>query len=122
MPIERDDIREERITDEAIVDAYSPEEQIMGWYYYLDDKIEPFTRKCIKEIITSPLEPDEQVEVVGMAPANVCDKGEMYVLINWQGRQLGVPLKQIGPVEANEETQEAVEDWHYWVGRGHQFF
>ncbi|MCD6345714.1 MAG: hypothetical protein J7M17_08970 [Anaerolineae bacterium] len=24
---------------EAIVDAYDTEEQIMGWYYYLEDKI-----------------------------------------------------------------------------------
>ncbi|MDM8520935.1 calcium-binding protein [Anaerolineales bacterium HSG6] len=122
MAIERNDIREERISDEATVDAYGPEEQIMGWYYYLDNKIEPFTGKCIKKIITSPLEPDEQVEIIRMALENVCDKGEMYVLCNWQGRLLGVPLKQIGIVEANEETQEAIEDWHYWVARGYQFF
>ena len=30
----RDPIREDRIENEAIVDA-SPEEQAMGWYYYL---------------------------------------------------------------------------------------
>ncbi len=30
--------REHRITDEIIVDAYGPEEQAMGWYYYLEDK------------------------------------------------------------------------------------
>ena len=28
--------REERIEMEIIVDAYGPEEQAMGWYYYLD--------------------------------------------------------------------------------------
>ena len=31
----RDPIREDRIQDEVIVDAYGPEEQAMGWYYYL---------------------------------------------------------------------------------------
>ena len=121
MPVKRDEVHEERIADEAIVDAYGPEEQIMGWYCYLDDKIQPFTGKCLKQVIISPLEVDEQVEVLGMAPENVCDKGEMFALINWQGRQLGVPLRQIGVVEANDETQKAVEDWHYWVGRGYQF-
>ena len=30
--IPRDDEREERITDEIIVDCYGPEEQAMGWY------------------------------------------------------------------------------------------
>ena len=31
----RDPVREDRIHNEAIVDA-SPEEQAMSWYYYLD--------------------------------------------------------------------------------------
>jgi len=31
--------REDRISLEAIVDAYGPEEQAMGWYCYLDDKL-----------------------------------------------------------------------------------
>ena len=35
----KDPIRENRISDEVIVDAYGPEEQAMGWYYYLDNKI-----------------------------------------------------------------------------------
>jgi hypothetical protein len=30
----RDQEREQRITMEIIVDAYGPEEQAMGWYYY----------------------------------------------------------------------------------------
>jgi Calcium binding len=32
-----DEEREERIHMEIIVDAYGPEEQAMGWYYYLAD-------------------------------------------------------------------------------------
>ncbi|MDM8528923.1 calcium-binding protein [Anaerolineales bacterium HSG24] len=47
MPVKKDEVREGRIADEAIVDAYGPEEQIMGWYYYLDDKIQSFTGKCL---------------------------------------------------------------------------
>jgi hypothetical protein len=35
----RDPIREDRIHNEAIVDANGPEEQVMGWHCYLDDKI-----------------------------------------------------------------------------------
>jgi len=31
--------REYRIRDEAIVDAHGPEEQAMGWYYYLADRV-----------------------------------------------------------------------------------
>ena len=35
----KDPVREDRIHNEAIADANGPEEQVMGWYYYLEDKI-----------------------------------------------------------------------------------
>ena len=39
-------IREERIHNKAIVDASGPEEQVLGWYYYLENKIHfPFTAR-----------------------------------------------------------------------------
>ena len=41
--VEKDEEREYRISDEAIVDAYGPEEQALGWYYYLEEKMQfPF--------------------------------------------------------------------------------
>ncbi len=122
MPkVERDEVRENRIADEAIVDAYGPEEQAMGWYYYLDDKINaPFKAKCIEKRAISPLQVDEKVEVLGMAPASECEH-EMFVMIQWQDRELGVPLAQIAVEDGDEETQEAVEDWQYWVNQGRIF-
>jgi Calcium binding len=43
----RDPVREDRIHNEAIVDA-SPDEQAMSWYYYLESKISfPFHAKCL---------------------------------------------------------------------------
>jgi Calcium binding len=32
----RDEEREQRITMEIVVDAYTPEEQAIGWYYSLE--------------------------------------------------------------------------------------
>jgi len=44
----RDPEREERITMEIVVDCYNEAEQAMGWYYYLQDKLQvPFTAECI---------------------------------------------------------------------------
>ncbi len=37
----KDPVREERIENQIIVDAYGPEEQALGWYYYLEDQL-PF--------------------------------------------------------------------------------
>lgn len=49
----RDEAREERITMEIVVDAYGPEEQAMGWYYYLQDTMQfPFTARCIYQQTT----------------------------------------------------------------------
>jgi hypothetical protein len=118
--IERDEEREKRIEDEAVVDAYGPEEQALGWYYYLDDKITfPFTARCIEERRISPLKKSEKAKVTGMASEDDC-MHEMFVEIEWQGRNLGVPLAQIGPSKADDLTREAVADWHYWVKRGYQ--
>jgi hypothetical protein len=35
---QRGPIREKRIHNEVVVDAYGPKEQARGWYYYLEDK------------------------------------------------------------------------------------
>ena len=119
--VERDEAREHRISMEAVVDAYGPEEQAMGWYYYLQDKIQfPFTAMCSRKRAISPLKAGETAEVIGMAPTEECER-EMLVEINWDGDPLAVPLSQLEAPDADEETQEAIADWHYWVDRGYEF-
>jgi hypothetical protein len=118
---DKDETREERIHMEIIVDAYGPEEQVMGWYNYLNDTLHfPFSARCIALRASSPLELEEKVEVVGMAPEEECQH-EMLVLVRWKHRQLAVPLMQLEGIQVDEETQQAIEDWHYWVGRGYEF-
>jgi hypothetical protein len=117
--IERDEEREYRITMEAIVDAYGPEEQALGWYYYLEDKLQfPFEAKCFRERNISPLQIDETVKVIGMADEYDC-MAEMFVQIEWTGRIFGVPLSQLTGIEVDSETEELIDDWHYWAGRGY---
>lgn len=113
--------RESRITEEIIVDAYGPEEQAMGWYYYLEDTLHfPFRAKCIAEKPTSLLRKGDQVEIVRMAPEEECQH-EMFVEARWDRRTLAVPLSQLKPIaETDEDTTEAIEDWHYWIDQGYQ--
>jgi hypothetical protein len=118
---DKDEEREERINNEAIVDAYGPEEQAIGWYYYLDDKLQfPFSARCVTRRATSPLKPGDKVKVVGMAPEEECEH-DMFVMIQRKGDQLAVPLMQLEGVQVDEETQQAIEDWRYWVDRGYEF-
>jgi len=117
----KDEAREQRINWEIVVDANGPEEQAMGWYYYLDDTIHfPFSAQCVARRPTSPLDLGDKVEVVGMASAEECEH-EMFVLIQRKKRQLAVPLMQLEGIQVDEETRQAIEDWRYWVNRGYEF-
>lgn len=59
---------------EAVVDAYNETERAMGWYYYLEGKIEPpFNAKCTARRVISPLKVCQVVSVLGMAPEEECE-------------------------------------------------
>ena len=69
----RDPVREDRIHNEAIVDA-RPEEQAMSWYYYLEGKISfPFQARCVTTKAVSPLRKGETVGVLRMAAEDACE-------------------------------------------------
>jgi hypothetical protein len=119
--IKEDRLREDRIMNEIVADAHDAEEGMMGWQAYLDDSLRfPFRAKCIQEIEASPLKKDEKVTVLKLADMDLY-RNNVSVIIEWQNRRFGVPLEQILPIDADEETLEAVKDWHYWTGRGYQF-
>jgi len=117
----KDPVREDRIHNEAIADANGPEEQVMGWYYYLEDKIRfPFRAKCFATKLVSPLRKGETVEVQSLAPEDACS-ADMLVLIRWQHRTMAVPLSQLLAINPDQSTAEAIGDWHYWVAKGYCF-
>ena len=105
---------------EAIVDAYGPEEQAMGWYYYLSDRLTfPYQAQCIAKYRSSPLKSGEKVEVIAMAPEENCMQA-MLVDIHWMDREMAVTLAQLEAIEGDDEAHEGIADWHYWVARGYQ--
>ena len=123
MPqVEKDEAREYRIDMEIVVDAYDADERAMGWYCYLQDTLSfPFSAKCVVQRLTSLLRVGDEVEVLDMAPESECQH-EMFVVMRWDRKEgLAVPLSQLQVIHADEQTKEAVEDWHYWVNRGYQF-
>jgi hypothetical protein len=116
----RDEEREQRITMGIVVDAYTPEEQAMGWYYSLEDRLHfPFVARCTAERAISSLRVGDEVEVVGMAPEEECQH-EMFVLIRWERRPLAVPLAQLEGVTVDKQTRQVIEDWQYWVAQGYE--
>jgi hypothetical protein len=86
----KDPVREDRIHNEAIVDA-GPEEQALSWYYYLEAKIRfPFQAKCLAAKVVSPLRKGETVEVVRMAPDDACEH-DMFVLVRGRAERWPSP-------------------------------
>ena len=116
-----DKARDERIMMEIIVGAYDEDERAMGWYYYLEEKLQfPFKARCISQREVSPLETGEEVGVVGMSSEDEC-MSEMFVFIRWGKRTLAVPLEQLEGVDVDDQTKEAIEDWHYWLDEEYEF-
>jgi hypothetical protein len=114
-------VREQRIEQEIVVDAYTSEERAMGWYYYLEEKLAlPFKARCAASRTISPLKKGETVEVLSMAREDDC-MHEMLVLIRFAGRKLGVPLDQLEPLDGDDATREAINGWQYWLRMGYQF-
>jgi hypothetical protein len=113
--------REKRIEMEIIVDAYDEVERSLGWYYYLDDNLQfPFMARCIAKRSVSPLQIKDNVEVLNMAKEAECEH-DMFVVIRWGKEGLAVPLSQLQPFNVDDETEQAVEDWHYWIKQGYRF-
>lgn len=113
--------RERRILQEIVADAHDEQERAMGWLGYLEGQLQfPFTALCITKRPISPLRVGDEVEVISVAPEDECER-EVFVMIRWERDGLGVPLSQLKPVAADEETARAIADWHYWIARGFQF-
>jgi hypothetical protein len=93
----------------------------MGWYYYLQEKIQfPFVAECFRRERTSPLSVGETVTVKSMAPEDECDH-DMYVDVQWNDSELSIPLYQLKGIDVDDDSEEAITDWHYWMNRGYEF-
>jgi calcium binding protein len=92
-----------------------------GWYDYLQDQLRfPFKAVCTVRRASSPLRVSDEAEVIDMAGGEECEH-EIFVTIRRGEGDLAVPLSQLKPVQADEQTTQAVEDWHYWVNRDYEF-
>ena len=82
----------------------------MGWYYYLDDKVSfPFSAECVTADKRSPLELSERVSAIKMSGEDICSN-EMYIDVTWSGKVLAISLAKINPLDADDDTVEAVGD------------
>ncbi|MGB3638906.1 MAG: calcium-binding protein [Rivularia sp. (in: cyanobacteria)] len=113
--------REKRIDMEVVVDAYNEDERAMGWYYYLEDKLQfPFKARWVNRQRPQ----GKEIEVVEMSPEDECMRS-MFVEVRYREGEVddifSARLEDIHPIEVDEETAEAIVDWHYWIDMGYEF-
>ena len=114
----RDPVREDRIHNEAIVDA-SPDEQAMSWYYYLESKISfPFQARCVaaKDRLAAQERRNHGGRAHGRwkkSASTTCSCRSVGRGGRWPFRSLNWP-----PSIRTNQPQEAIGDWHYWVAQG----
>ncbi|BAY84349.1 hypothetical protein NIES267_38450 [Calothrix parasitica NIES-267] len=113
--------REERIDMEVVVDAYNEDERAMGWFYYLQDKLQfPFKAKWVNRQRPQ----GKEIEVVEMSPEDECMRS-MFVEVRYREGEVddifSARLEDIHPIEVDEETAEAIADWYYWIDMGYEF-
>lgn len=123
--VERDETRENRIVEEIVVDAEDKEERAMGWYYYLDDSLNfPFMAKWKRKSRKTGTVEEKLVEVLGMCPEDDCLK-DMYLdiaLLNGKEDDVySAKLSDLEAIDVDEDTEQAIADWMYWLARGYKF-
>jgi len=113
---------EERLLMEIVVDAYNESERAVGWHCYLDDRLEfPFLARIEREAHCNPLPVGEMVTALALdEPDGDCHDG-FWVSVKSKIGKFDLPLEQLEPIDANEDTAIAAADWKYWVDRGYTF-
>jgi Calcium binding len=122
--VETDEVREERIKNEILADAEDKEDRAMGWYYYLDDCLNfPFNAKWAKKGRKGTA-PEKDVEVLAMATEEECLRDMLVEVVEIGGKDEDVDIARLNDLkvlDADEDTQEALDDWYYWVAKGYKF-
>ncbi|KKI98146.1 calcium-binding protein [Prochlorothrix hollandica] len=108
--------RENRIAEEVLVDTYDLYEVIAAWFTYLEDRLSfPFQAHWG--------DPDngDTVMVRDFDEDNECDTNVFMKVVYDDGEvedEISILLTDLFPIDADEESQRAIADWHYWVAQG----
>lgn len=113
---EREEVREERIEMEIIVDTYDGYEAAAGWYAYLENHINfPFKAEYSSKKTV--------VNVVGMADSDDCSSSMFAFIDLGDGIDLLLArLEDLSPLQLDEKSNEAIDDWKYWIKMGYGFY
>ena len=118
----RNGIREERIHNEIIVDAYGPEEQALaaGITTWRTKSSFP-SRLGVSGPRWSLRSARENRSKSAAWRREIAAPRHVGVHSLARPQDVAVPLSQLTAIDADESTVEAIGDWHYWLAQGYCF-
>ena len=116
----KDPIREDRIHNEAIVDAYRPKnarwDGITTWKPNCSFHFRPDASLQISFHRSAKVKPSRSFAWRRKKPAPpTCSCSSAGKAGNWRC------LSQLAAIDVDQSTAEAIGDWHYWVAQGYLF-
>ena len=115
MPRTHDPHRENRITDEIIVDCYDDEEERMGWYYYMSDNLTFPITATISLLLQAGASEIKAVEIVEIDPKS--EQGypiRLGILEKGSERIQYINPEAIISLNTSPENLDIKNDWLYW--------
>jgi len=109
-----------RIDYKILVDCYDEYEQGQGWTLYLVDNITcPFTAEYSGTSKLS-IAPNTLITVLELMNSEYDSEEDFEYFMAMVEAEIGdviyeIPLADLKIVEANEKTEQAVEDWKYYI-------
>ncbi len=108
---------DEKLYDEILVDCRDEYEQNMSWFYYAQDEMEfPFEAQ-IELRKRKGGKQSRRIKVINLSnnDTNFERNFDLKVDIELDDYIIEIPLAELFDVEANENTDEIIKIWKYWI-------
>jgi hypothetical protein len=111
-----DKVREARIQDEIIADAYDDDEVLSGWYHYLEEKLRFPFQAYVNMENPEQINLKILVTVLRLADIRLCSTRCIWLVVHVRNSSwyFYIPVSEIMEVKVDKKTVQTLADWIYW--------
>jgi hypothetical protein len=115
MPKKKDPARENRIINEVIVDCYDEIEEMMGWYYYMNDTLQFPVKADVRLQVKGGGTEIIAVEIVEIDPKSETGQAVRLGVVEAGSKRVQyVSPEAIVRLNTSAGNKEVINDWLYW--------
>ncbi len=111
---QKDPIRDHRIHDEIVVDAYDEYEQNMSWFYHFEENLEFPITAVVKLALKGGQSEEKKVKIIELQPNREDQPLRLGIVEGKSERVQYISPEAIVRVETSDENLEILNDWLYW--------